>query len=123
MDDKRGTVWQEIYKKLKDSGIVVYSPGQYEGECRSPYVVVTNSGSSSTTEYSTSIVYYSVMCYVPLDSYSMLERFVTEVKEVMKEMFPLVRADGVETPATLDEELKAHMISVEYMNYRKMNYL
>lgn len=117
------TVWQLIYKKLKGSGIVVYSPGQYEGECKSPYVVLSNSGSSATTNYSTSVMYYSVMCYVPLDNYSMLESFVSEVKEVMKGLFPMVRADGIETPATLDDELKAHMISVEYMNYRKMEYL
>lgn len=120
---ERFSVWKEIYRELKASGIDVYSPGQYEGECKAPYVVLSNSGSSLTTNYSTRTVYYSVMCYVPLNSYSMLEPYVEEVKEVMKGLFPMIRPDGIETPATLDEELQAHMISVEYMNYRKLEYM
>lgn len=118
------SVWREIFLYLKEQGINVYSQGQYEGECKEPYVVLSDGGTANvTTNVSSVVKYYTVMCYVPFKMFSELEPYVKKVKEVMKEMFPLIRPDGVETPATLDEELMAHMVSVEYINYRKLKYL
>lgn len=121
--DEKSTVWETMYRKLKQSDIDVYSPGQYQGECVKPYVVISNSGAGMDINVSSTREYYSVMCYVPLDNYSYLERFVLEVKEILKELFPLIRPDGVQSPYTIDDELKAYMISVEYMNVKKVNYL
>lgn len=121
--DEKSTVWETIYHKLKQSGVYVYSPGQYSGECKSPYVVVSNSGAGMDVNVSSMREYYSVMCYVPLNNYSYLERFVIKVKEILKELFPLIRFDGIQSPYTIDEELKAYMISVEYINFKKINYL
>lgn len=118
-----GTIWQIIYKKLKEEGIDVNSMGQRIGECEKPYVVLSNTGASPNANYSSQSVYYSVMCYVPLSMYSMVEEYVIEVKEAMKKLFPLVRPDGIENPVTIDEDVKAYMISIEYVNYKKMNYL
>lgn len=117
------TVWQIIYKKLEEAGIAVYSMGQCTGECKSPYVVVSNSGASPDANYSSQVVYYSIMCYVPLSSYSALEGFIEEVKKVLKELFPMIRPDGIENPSTIDDDVKAYMVSIEYVNYKKMKYL
>ncbi|MBV4426502.1 hypothetical protein KM802_14755, partial [Clostridium tyrobutyricum] len=38
------TVWERVFLLLKSKGVDVYSPGQHEGKCTSPYVVVKNTG-------------------------------------------------------------------------------
>lgn len=124
MANENDSIWKNIYLFLKENEIDVYSQGQYEGECKEPYVVLSDGGTANvTTNVSSVAKYYTVMCYVPFRRFSELEPYVTKVKGIMKELFPLIRPDGVETPATLDEELAAHMVSVEYINYRKLNYL
>lgn len=113
--------WQDIFTHLKSSGFEVYSPGIKVGECLSKYIVVKNDGASALTGFSTDVTLYSVMCYVPKDKYSTLDAFVQEVKEKMKELEPMILPYGVETPAFYDDSIKAHMISVEYKNYKKWN--
>ena len=39
------TRWKDIYDCLKAAGIDVYSPGQHDGVCVSPYAVVRFAGS------------------------------------------------------------------------------
>ena len=111
--------WQDIFAHLKKSGYDVYSPGVKTGECESPYVVVKNDGSSRHTSFSTDIELYAVMCYVPKQSYSELEPLVQSVKETMKGLEPMIKPYGSQTPSYYDDSLKAHMISIEYKNYKK----
>lgn len=111
--------WQDIFVYLKKSGYDVYSPGVKTGECESPYVVVKNDGSSEHISFSTDIELYAVMCYVPKQSYSELEPLVQSVKETMKGLEPMIKPYGSQTPSYYDDSLKAHMISIEYKNYKK----
>lgn len=120
MADK--TVWQTIYDKLKSEGIEVYSVGQHKGECIRPYTVLRDDGTTTTVSYSSNIKTYTILCYVPMNNFSELEVYTEKVKGIMKKLFPLVRPNGTETPAFLDDTVKAHMISVQYSNYRKVNY-
>jgi hypothetical protein len=60
------------------------------------------------------------MCYVPKQSYSTLEPMVQEVKEHMKELVPIFHPQGQETPSYYDDSVKAHMVSIEYKNYKKL---
>lgn len=113
-------IWQKIFSHLKKQGIEVYSPSTKEGECKSPYVVVKSNGLNKHTSFSTDIQYYSVMCYVPKNSYSKLEDYVKQVKEAMKGLFPMVTEAGQETPSYYDDSVKAHMISIEYKNNIKI---
>lgn len=112
--------WQDIYKHLKKEGFDVYSPGTKVGECRSEYLVVKSDGSTKHASFSTDIDLYSVMCYIPRDRYSMLEPFVQKVKESMKGLEPMILPYGSQTPSYYDNGVKAHMISIEYKNYKKL---
>lgn len=116
------TVWQIIYKKLKEKNIDVYSVGQHQGECKNKYVVVKDDGVNETLTVSSNIKTYTILIYVPLNNFSELEIFVEEIKGIMKELFPMVRPNGIETPAIIEDSIKAHMVSVQYSNYRKVNY-
>lgn len=112
--------WQDIFMCLKNQGYDVYSPGMKTGECTSEYLVVKNDGSSKHTSFSTDVDLYAVMCYVPKDKYSSLETLVQRVKRSMKELEPMILLYGNQTPSYYDDSLKAHMVSIEYKNYKKL---
>ena len=112
--------WQDIFVHLQKCGFDVYSPGTKVGECRSEYVVVKNDGSSRHGNLSTDDDFYAVMCYVPKQSYSSLEPLVQRVKKAMKGLEPMILPYGSQTPSYYDDSYKAHMVSIEYKNYKKM---
>lgn len=112
--------WQDIFMHLKKAGFDVYSPGTKTGECTSEYLVVKNDGSSRHAVFSTDIDLYAVMCYVPKEKYSTLEPLVQRVKNSMKGLEPMIKPYGSQTPSYYDDSYKAHMISIEYKNYKKL---
>lgn len=112
--------WQDIFLHLKKAGFEVYPPGTKVGECLSEYVVVKNNGSSKHAKFSTDVDLYSVMCYVPKEEYSKLEPFVQRVKEIMKGLRPMISPQGNQTPSYYDDKCKAHMVSMNYKNYKKL---
>ena len=112
--------WQDIFTHLKKAGFDVYSPGIKTGECTSEYLVVKNDGSSKHLSFSTDVDLYAVMCYVPKEKYSSLEPLVKRVKNSMKGLEPMIKPYGSQTPSYYDDSYKAHMISIEYKNYKKL---
>ena len=112
--------WQRIYTHLTSKGFDVYSPGQHQGECTSPYIVLKDAGSSKLDSFSSKKVLYDLMCYVPKEAFSTLEPFVDEVEAAMKLMYPEVISLQFRTPSYLDDSVKAHMISTQYQNNKKL---
>ena len=113
------TRWEDIFEKLQEHGSDVYSPGRKTGECTSPDVVVKDAGRVVSTEVSSSQDLYDLMCYVPKDNYSTLEPFVDRVETVMDELFPMIRPMHFRTASFYDDSVKAHMISTQYVNWKK----
>ena len=111
---------QDIYLHLKEQGFEVYFPAQKVGECLSPYVVVKDATTSKYLEYSSTVTYYDIMCYIPKEHFSELEPFVESVKVAMKGLVPLIKPTYSQTQSYYDDSVKAHMISVQYKNYRKI---
>lgn len=111
---------QDIYLHLKEQGFEVYFPAQKVGECLSPYVVVKDATTSKYLEYSSTVTYYDIMCYIPKDHFSELESFVESVKVAMKGLVPMIKPTYSQTQSYYDDSVKAHMISVQYKNYRKI---
>lgn len=116
----RDSRWQDIFVHLKKDGFDVYSPGTKVGECVSEYLVVKNDGSSKHPNFSTDVDLYSIMCYVPKEKYSTLEPLIQRVKFSMKGLEPMIKPYGNQTPSYYDDSIKAHMVSVEYKNYKKI---
>lgn len=112
--------WQDIFLHLQKAGFDVYPPSIKVGECDSLYVVVKNNGSSRHAGLSTDDDLYSIMCYVPKMAYSSLEPLVQRIKKTMKELEPMILPYGSQTPSYYDDSIKAHMISIEYKNYKKL---
>lgn len=111
--------WQDIFLHLQKAGFDVYPPSVKIGECFAEYIVVKNNGSIRHTGLSTDDDLYSVMCYVPKMAYSSLEPLVQRIKKSMKELEPMILPYGSQTPSYYDDSVKAHMISIEYKNYKK----
>lgn len=111
--------WQRIYLHLKSKGLDVYSPGQHQGECIAPYVVVKDAGLSSLSGFSSSQALYDIMCYVPMKHFSQLELYVDTVKTAMQELYPSIIPMHFQTASFLDDTVKGHMISIQYRNNRK----
>ena len=112
--------WMNIYRQLRADGVDVYSPGQHQGECISPYTVLRDAGSNQLGDFSSTRALYEILCYVPQDQYSTLEPYVEEVKSSMKKLYPAIVPTHFETPSFLDDTVKGHMISVQYRNNRKL---
>ncbi len=110
----------DLYQHLKDNGFDVYMPAIKSGECTSPYIVIKNDGGTKHSSFSSNVDLYSIMCYVPKQSYSKLEPLVQSVKTAMKDLVPLFHPNGQETPSYYDDSVKAHMVSIEYKNYKKL---
>ena len=113
------TRWQDIFDKLQEKGIKVYSPEVKTGECTFPYVVVKNAGRVVSATISSSQDLYDLMCYVPGKQYSTLEGFVDSVEAAMDELFPMLRSNHFRTPSFYDDTVKAHMVSTQYVNWKK----
>lgn len=111
--------WQDIYEHLTQKGFDTYSPGQHQGECTSPYVVVKDMGGSRLGDFTSMKHLYDIMCYVPQDHFSELEPFVQKVKTAMLGLYPMIRPAHYETPSFYDDTNRSHMISVQYINYKK----
>lgn len=112
--------WQDIHAHLKNKGYEVYAPGTKTGDCTDSYIVVKNDGSYKHANFSTDMAMYAIMCYVPKGQYSKLEVMVQNVKKDMKELEPMIVQYGQEMPSYYDDTYKAHYISIEYENYKKI---
>lgn len=111
---------KDLYKFLKSKGFDVYMPNTKYGDCVSPYIVVKNNGGFTSDNFRTKINLYTVICHVPKQAYSTLEPMVESVRTYMKELKPMFLENGMVTSSYFDENIKAHMSSVEYKNYRLM---
>lgn len=112
--------WQDIYSHLEAEGFDVYSPATKTGECITQYIVIKNDGSSKLGNFSTDNDLYALLCYVPKQKYSELEVLVQNVKEKMKKLEPMIKPIGMQTPSYYDDGVKAHMISMQYVNSKKI---
>lgn len=116
MDDN--TVWGITQKTLVDAGIDTYPPATKTGDCKEPYCVLRDAGSSQAGQFSTEFHYYNLLCYVPRKAYRSLREFVDRCKDVMAQppIYPMLKPTGIETPSFFDDTNNSYMISVQYRN-------
>lgn len=112
--------WEDVFRFLKSKNVNVFSPGIKVGECTEKYIVLKNAGASKHPNFSTQNSFYTIFCYVPKTKYSELETYVQSIKATMKELEPMILFTGNETPSYYDDTVKAHMISIEFKNYKKL---
>lgn len=110
----------DIIAHLQDKGFDAYLPGVHKGECISEYIVVKTGNTNQHENYSSTVTYYDVMCYVPEKFPSRVDEFLDEVVAAMKELYPMIRPTNEVTGSFYDDTVKGHMRSASYINYRKL---
>ena len=118
------TVVEAVILLLKDNNIDAYPPATKKGECTKEYVVVKNAGSSQIGTYSSEVHYTDILCYVPWNKYTDLEKFKNRVKGIIHEgLYPRLMETGSETQDYYDEDIKGHMVSFMLRNNVRNKYL
>lgn len=111
---------QDVFAFLESKGYEVYFPNQKFGECTSPYVVIRTETTSQFMEYSSTQTFYGILCYIPKNHYSTLDPFVDGVVETLKGIRPMLKPTYNRTAPFFDETVQGWMVSLEYVNYRKI---
>ena len=113
------TIYKIIFKHLKDKGFDIYTPSQKQGECIEPYLVLRSAGTVQVSNFSSTQNLYDILCYVPKNRFTLMESFVDSVEDAMKELFPMIKSAHYRTESFYDDSVKGHMVSTQYINYRK----
>lgn len=100
-------MYEKIYDALVDAKIKPYSIGQHNGECDSPYVVISNAG---TNPFSIGLKYdiIDIIIYYPIGAYSKVEPYANKVKQVLKKIknFEQENADLLLDSALKDSKIE-----------------
>lgn len=109
--------WEDLYRFLKSKNYEVYAPSQKTGDCTKRYIVVKNGDGNSLNGTQSTVDYYDIYLYVPLNNYSQLGKFKVEVKNALKELAPEIKDLHQDTQSMVDDSVKAHMLRMTYTNY------
>lgn len=106
-------MFTELYKHLKEKGFDVYSIGQHEGICSSPYLVIKENGTNGVAGKSLVNEVVEILVYYPIGSYSLIRTYTDNLKKEMRGLKSLRRVlDPM--PTIVDDEKKAYMTSYFY---------
>lgn len=115
------TVWERVFLLLKSKGVDVYSPGQHEGKCTSPYVVVKNTGTmgfQGSNQIGSQTL--DIIIYCPKTNYSNMEPYTTQVQYFLSELKDYIRPTGNITPVVIDDSANGYTQTVEYQTFQRL---
>lgn len=117
MAEENRSVWEIISDTLIENGFDVYPPATHVGECEKEYIVLKQDGSSQIAGYSSEVVYYRFMLYVPREKYSFLDEYTKSVKKVLDEqLYPMIMPTGQSEGDYYDDNYNAHLRAFLYRN-------
>ena len=119
--EPKNSRWEDIYSVLESNGIKVKSPTTKIGVVNEPLVFVTNSGVMQHGTFSTDDYGYELVICVPESQYSKLEPLVVRVREVMKQLYPMIVDDRNVSTSMFDDTMRAHYVTASYINHRKFS--
>lgn len=97
---------------LKGAGLDVYLPGQFDGTCTTPFVVVSDGGTVPTGK-TTGVKRFLVTGYVPLGRLTDLRTLLASSQAALLSV-SAARTTGGISHEEIDEERAAHFASMEY---------
>lgn len=118
---KPRTVWERVFLCLKSKGVDVYSLGQHEGKCTSPYVVIKNTGTmgfQGSNQIGSQTL--DIMVYCPATNYSNLEPFVGQIQDFLRELKEYIRPTGNITSVVLDNTVNGYTQALEYQTFQRL---
>lgn len=109
--------YRAIKKALLEAKIQTYAPGEKNGACTAPYVVIREAGTYPFAVRKNGYTLWAVHFYVPLSRYSELSALQERAKTVLRN-FSELRETGNVSPDGIDERFQAHTRSMEYQVLR-----
>lgn len=113
--------WGDIYSLLQGKGVNVKSPTTNIGVIKQPTVIVMNSGILQHGQVSTDDYGYELVICVPESQYSTLEPYVVQIREYMKELYPMIVDDRNVSSSMFDDTIRAHYMTASYTNHRRFH--
>ncbi|KAA8676201.1 hypothetical protein [Clostridium sp. HV4-5-A1G] len=115
------TVWERVFLLLKSKGVDVYSPGQHERKCTSPYVVVKNTGTmgfQGSNQIGSQTL--DVIIYYPATNYSGIEPYTVQIQGFLSGLREYIRPTGNITPVVLDNTVNGYTQTLEYQTFQRL---
>ena len=103
---------ESMYKALQDAGLLVYLPGQAEGDCKAGYVVISDGGVIAMGR-GTGRKSFLVTAYVPAARPLDLRPLLVSASAALAPIRNL-RTNGEVSPEDFDEARKAVFAAIEY---------
>lgn len=114
-------MFQELYRHLKSKGFDVYSIGQHEGLCTSPFLVIKEMGTTSTLEKNINKELVEIYVYYPKGRYSSVRGYVDSVELAMNELTNINVAYEA-TPIFIDDDKQAYFTRLSYYKEKKRRF-
>lgn len=112
-------IWSNIYRHLASKGHDVYSPGQHEGLCNSPYLVLYEGDTKGQGGAVVGRTLVEVMIVNPMNEHSRLGERVQAIKDDLKEL-DFVKLTGFVSSTIPQTQKKAHSKVIECIVNRRL---
>lgn len=114
-------MFQELYRYLKSKGFDVYSIGQHEGICTSPFLVIKEMGTTSTLEKNINKELVEVFVYYPKGQYSKVGDYVNSIEEALNILDSIEPAYEA-IPIITDDDKQAYFTRLSYYKEKKRRF-
>ena len=106
---------ERVVRALRDAGVDAYTPGQRQGICNAPYVVVQRFGdyTYAATPQITGYTLLHVIGYVPLAQPQKMEPLLQQVDDALAGC-PYLTPTNNREPESINDPYKAHEEGLEY---------
>lgn len=111
--------WQGLYRLLAGSGYKVYAPGQHEGLCAEPYLVLRLAGAVNAEGVSSYFDLYELLLYVPYGRYSEIERTQKELKALLRRLHPIAAVYDDFGYTFSDDDVRGYQSAITYRVIKK----
>ena len=116
--DLGNSMFELIYNRLKVSGFDVYSIGQHEGICNSPYVVIKEDGENVLSGASVSSAVISIIIFYPIGRYSEVSEYIFNVRKCLCGL-DWLKSTGELTGFAIDHNVRAYSCTIFYEVYKR----
>lgn len=117
------TVWQRVFLYLQRCEVDIYSPGQHQGECVEPYVVLVNGGTqgfNGSNQIGSQLI--DVIVNYPLNNYSGMEPYMANLIDLLssEDIKHYIRYTGEITPVVVDDTSKSYTATLTYQTFQRL---
>ena len=98
---------------LKPLGYPIYAPGEHEGKCQVPYLVIKRSGTSAANKRIQGYAQVDVILYTPLSDYRLMDSVCAQAKRALSAVSGCKRPESVD-PDIIESEYGAYSRTLTY---------